>query len=419
MSSKTTAYELNKPIPYTLHLPDSLLTLTKQKLELACYPTELTDVKDWSHGTRVDPVRRLANYWLINYDWRKEESQINQTFNQYKVLIDTHTHHGTHLIHYSHHPSPHPTAIPLLFVSGWPGSFLEARKLIQPLTDPPSPEQTQPFHLVVCSIPGFGPGDPPTESGFGPVTIARAFKQVMVDVLGYDRFVTQGGDIGASITRLMALQYPQHVRACHHNFVPVRPPTAAKDFLAMGRFLLRGWLYSTRELEGVGHMLEWQKEEGAYGAVQRTKPQSLGFGMGDSPVGLLAWILEKLRGWGDGECYEMGDDEVLGFVMMHWMQGATPGFRMYKASVQEDVGGEYNRGNAWTSYLSGTPWGVSFFPKEIARPPLDWVRAVGDLRWYKEHDKGGHFPSTECPELLVQDLREWFGGEIVRKAMET
>lgn len=409
---------LNQPVPFSLHVPESLLETTKEKLELARYPVELEDVDDWSHGSQVDDVRRLAKYWLEDYDWRLEEQKINSTFKQFRVLIDTHTHHGTQLIHYAHHPSKHAAAIPLLFVSGWPGSFLEARKLIQPLTSPEDPNTQQAFHLVVCSIPGFGPGDPPKKSGFGPVTVARAFKQVMVDVLGYDRFVTQGGDIGASITRLMALQYPQHVRACHHNFVPVRPPPlAVKHVWATVRFLCRDYFYTARELESVQSMLKWQEEEGAYSAIQRTKPQTLGFGMGDSPIGLLAWFLEKFHGWMDTKHYEMPDEEVLNFVMMHWIQGATPGFRMYKASRQEDIESVNTRNNAWTTYLPGTPWGVSFFPKEIARPPLEWVRAVGDLKWYKEHNKGGHFPSTECPDLLVEDLREWFGGELVKSAM--
>ena len=333
---------MNKPVPYTLNVAGGLLAITKSKLQLARWPTELTDLAedDWSHGSKVKEVQRLAEFWRDTYDWRDEERKINEDFNQYKVLVTTSTHHGNQLIHYAHHPSTRPTAIPLLFVSGWPGSFLEARKLIQPFTAPED-DKEQAFHLVVASIPGFGPGDPPTTSGFGPVTIARAFKQVMVDVLGYERFVTQGGDIGASVTRLVALQYPEHVRACHHNFVPVRPPSVYKAPLTVGRFFLRGYFYTVSEQDSVKQMLDWQTNEAAYGAIQRTKPQSLGFGLGDSPVGLLAWFLEKFHGWSDVENYKMPDAEVLNFVMMHWMQGATPGFRMYKASLQEDVPGKY------------------------------------------------------------------------------
>ena len=416
MTTPKPHYELNQPIPFTLHVPDSLLTTTKEKLQLARYPTELTDVEGYSHGSRVNPVRRLAEYWVSDYDWRREEQHINHTFNQFKVLVETNTHHGAHVVHFAHHPSTQADAIPLLFVHGWPGSFLEASKLIQPLTSPED-ANSQGFHSVVCSIPGFGPGDPPQKAGFGPVTVARAFKQVMVDVLGYKRFVTQGGDIGASITRLMALQYPQHVRACHHNFVPVRPPIAIKHTWTAVRFLCRDYFYTTRELENVKDMVRWQEEEGGYSALQRTKPQTLGFGMGDSPIGLLAWFLEKFHSWMDVEHYEMPEEETLNLVMMHWIQGATPGFRMYKASKEEDVGGAYTRTNAWTSYLPDTPWGVSFFPKELAKPPLDWVKAVGDLVWSREHDKGGHFPSIECPGLLVGDLRDLFSQEAVRLAM--
>lgn len=231
------AHELNKPVPYTLHVDDELLDLTRKKLQLARYPEELTDIGDdnWSQGAKVKTVKRLAEYWSNGYDWRAEEvywqvllylgpwltryqARINAEFKQFKVKIDV-PGYGPQIFHYAHQTSPRPNAIPLLFVQGWPGSFLEARKLIEPLTNPSDPSK-QAFHLVVPSIPGFGPGDPAQESGFGPELTARGFKKIMVEVLGYDRFVTQGGDWGAMITRSMAIQYPQHVRACHHNMFP-------------------------------------------------------------------------------------------------------------------------------------------------------------------------------------------------------
>ena len=229
-------FNLNKPTPYELHIDEDFLELTKKKLQLARFPEEQIDVAsdDWSQGAKVHVVKRLAEYWANGYDWRAEEvrlihlfavlllitqqARINADFNQFKVKVDI-SGYGPQVLHYAHQTSTRPDAIPMLFVQGWPGSFLEARKIIEPLTNPSDPS-TQAFHVVVPSIPGFGPGDPPAKSGFGPMLTARGFKTLMVDVLGYERFVTQGGDWGSMITRSMALQFPQHVRACHHNFFP-------------------------------------------------------------------------------------------------------------------------------------------------------------------------------------------------------
>lgn len=322
--------------------------------------------------------------------------------------------YGPQILHFAHHPSSSSSAIPLLFVQGWPGSFLEARKIIHPLTTPSSPE-TQAFHVIAPSIPGFGPGDAPEKSGFGPVTTAKAFKILMVEVLGYDKFVTQGGDWGAMITRSLAMQYPQHVKAYHCNFIPCGPPAWYKAPLTMGRLILNSYLYTKREKQRIEKMQYFLKEGNGYMKQQSTRPQSLGFGLGDSPIGLLAWLVEKFNDWMDVSNYTMPDDEVLTFVMMHWMQGATPGLRYYKAAYQES--GPTNAKNAFTTYLA-TPLGISNFPEEIAMPPRDWIQAIANVQFNKEQETGGHFPAVECPDALVADLRDWFGGEIVKKALD-
>lgn len=340
------------------------------------------------------------------------QAKINQEFKQYKVKINV-PDHGPQIIHFAHHPSSSSTAISLLFVQGWPGSFLEARKIINPLTTPSSPD-IQAFHVIVPSIPGFGPGDAPEKSGFGPVTTAKAFKVLMVDVLGYDKFVTQGGDWGSFITRSMAMQYPQHVKAYHCNFVICGPPAWYKAPLAMGRLMLNSYLYTKREKLGLENVQHYMKEGNGYFKQQSTRPQSLGFGLGDSPIGLLAWFVEKFHAWMDVANYNMPDDEVLTFVMMHWMQGATPGLRYYKAAYQESD--PMNLETAFATYLA-TPLGVSSFPKEIALPPIDWMQAIANVQFYKEHETGGHFPAVECPDALVADLREWFGSEVVKRVL--
>lgn len=157
------------------------------------------------------------------------------------------------------------------------------------------------------------------------------------------------------------------------------------------------------------------KEQNGYPKLQSIRPQSLGFALDDSPTGLLGWLVEKFHEWMDTAHYDVPDDEILTFVMMHWMQGATPGMRFYKAAFAEKA--PYSADEMFKTYL-GTPLGVSSFPREIACPPQDWVRQVGDLRWHKEHPEGGHFATVEQPAALVGDLRKWFGGEVVREAMK-
>lgn len=183
----------------------------------------------------------------------------------------------------------------------------------------------------------------------------------------------------------------------------------------MGRLILSSYLYSKREMDSIKQMQRYQNEQNGYLKVQSTRPQSLGFGLGDSPIGLLGWLVEKFHEWMDVANYSMPDDEIINFVMMHWMQGATPGLRYYKMAYAEE--GEFSITHMMSRY-SDVPIGLSHFPKEIALPPYDWVAAVANEQIRREHDRGGHFAAVECPELLVQDLREWFSSDVVRKAMQ-
>ncbi|KAG8526622.1 uncharacterized protein KY384_008823 [Bacidia gigantensis] len=405
---------MKEPYSYSLHVDEELLRTTKEKLRLARFPEELEDLgdDDWSHGAKVKEVKRLAQYWLDGFDWRAQEAAINADFRQWKVEIDV-PDYGPHTFHYVHEPSLSSDAIPLLFVAGWPGSFLEARELIKPLISSPN-DNTPAFHIVIASLPGFGPGDAPKNSGFSPSKTAMAFKTLMVDVLGYRKFVTQGGDFGSWVTRIMAHMYPEHVRACHTNFMVMGPPPFYKNPLVFGRLILNSVLYTKKEQKMLEKAQSFMKEHMAYAMVQGTKPQSLAFGLGDSPIGLLAWFLEKYHAWTDNEHYSWPDDQILTFVMMHWMQGATPGFRYYKESFQEK--GPYSGLNVFGKWCD-VPTGYSEFPKETTSFPLDWIRTSTNLQWFREHDRGGHFAAVEQPELLVQDMREWFGSQVVREAM--
>ena len=285
--------------------------------------------------------------------------------------------------------------------------------MIQSLTEPSS-SSSPAFHLIIPSIPGHGPGDPPTKIGFGPVTTARALNILMVDVLGYERYFTHGGDWGAFITRSIAMQYPQHVRAQHLTFVPIGPPPWYKYPLVMARLILNSWIYSVADRNALERLQYYQKEQDGYLKQQSTRPQSLGFGLGDSPIGLLGWFVEKYHEWMDVKHYQMPADETLAFVMMHWMQGATPGLRFYKAAYTEQDPSSVKK--AFTVYTD-TPAGVSHFLAELLSP-RDWVTTVVNVQFWKDHDTGGHFPSVECPDKLVKDIREFFSLDVVKSAME-
>ena len=182
----------------------------------------------------------------------------------------------------------------------------------------------------------------------------------------------------------------------------------------MGRLMLSSYLYTKREKQGLENKQKFLGQDSGYFKQQTTRPQSLGFGLGDSPIGLLGWFVDKYHEWVDIANYTMSDDEVLTNVMMHWMQGATPGLRFYKSAFQETDPTGYH--NAFTRYLA-TPFGFSSFPREVALAPVDWMRAIANVQFYKEHETGGHFPAVECPDVLVADLRDWFGGEIVKRAL--
>ena len=260
-------------------------------------------------------------------------------------------------IHFVHEVSDRKDAIPLLFSHGWPGNFLEIRKVIHALAHPDSPSDPA-FHVVAPSIPGFGPGPAPTKFGIGPTNVARAFDAVMHKVLGYQKYVLQGGDFGSFITRSMAIQFPNRVRAQHLNMFPVNPPTVRQP-LAYLRYQLSSILYSDWEKTAMSVRRNFEIDQSGYLEQQRTRPQTLGIALGDSPLGLLAWFIEKFHDWVDTDNYKLTDKEVVTFVMMHWIQGATPGLRFYNEAFYRSKDTE----STFETYVP-QPTGVSMYPKE-------------------------------------------------------
>ncbi|TFK82696.1 alpha/beta-hydrolase [Polyporus arcularius HHB13444] len=298
-------------------------------------------------------------------------------------------------MHYVHHRSDVDDAIPLLFVHGWPGHFLEVRKIL-PLLTATSPDHPS-FHVVAPSLPGFGFSSGVKKMGFKGPQYAEVLNKLMIS-LGYSEYVYQGGDWG-HILGLHAVTHHghKHIKAWHSNMpLPAGPPSLVKNPL-----IALSTLLSKLTKEG---RAKWQIAQKFYSEVQSTKPQTLAYALTDSPVGLLAWIYEKLVSWSDK--YPWTDDEVLEWVSIYWFSRAGPGAagRIY---YEMDSGGTGNAfdGCVWQS----VPLGISYFPGEVDQLPKSWSHMLGKVVFEGEHEKGGHFAAHEVPDALVGDLRKMYG----------
>ncbi|KAI0079393.1 alpha/beta-hydrolase [Panus rudis PR-1116 ss-1] len=381
--------------PFTLHVPDSALEFLQKKLELTRLPDEI-DGAGWDYGVPLSDIKRLVARWKNGYDWRASEKAINE-LPQFTRDIEVEG-HGTLNIHYVHKKSEVENAIPLLFVHGWPGHFMEASKIIPILTKGGSDQPS--FHLVVFSLPGYGFSDAPKKPGFALHQYAEVGHKLML-ALGYHEYVTQGGDWGHLITREMQRLYGNtYIKAWHTNIVFVGPPQFTKAPLKYLQHLVTP--YRKRDKDGLARTQWFQTVSSGYLAEQSTKPQTLGYSLSDSPVGLLAWIYEKLVEWTDG--YKWTDDEVLTWVSIYWFSkaGPTASTRIYYEALRS---GDFNVYASWTN----VPCGISYFPKDVVQAPKLWPRALGNIVFEHEHDVGGHFAAYEEPGLLAADLRKMFG----------
>ncbi|KAF9474191.1 alpha/beta-hydrolase [Pholiota conissans] len=378
--------------PFQIAIPEASLQTLQQKLALTTLPDEL-DEAGWEYGAPLADIRRLVARWKDGYDWRKHEAQINADLPQFTRDIDVGG-FGALNIHYMHQKSTVADAIPLLFVHGWPGSFIEVRKIL-PLLLEGSAEHPA-FHVVALSLPGYGFSEAPKKKGFGPNKFAEVGNKLML-ALGYNEYVTQGGDWGHLITRKIAQLYgPKHSKAWHTNMPMASPPHPISTPLLFLSHLL--FKYTPSEKASLLRTLDFSTKGSGYLMQQSTMPQTLGYGLADSPAGLLAWIYEKLVGWTDA--YPWDDDEVLTWVSVYWFSrtGPAASLRIY-----------YEARSAFRTEL-GTkiPMGYSYFPKELVSFPRRWLKAR-NLVFESQHESGGHFAAHEKPNELVGDLRKMFG----------
>ncbi|KIJ64436.1 hypothetical protein HYDPIDRAFT_132296 [Hydnomerulius pinastri MD-312] len=380
---------------FSIAVPQDKIEILQRKLALAELPDELDDA-GWKYGAPIADIKRLMERWKNGYDWRRYETELNNELPMFTRDIEVNG-CGSLNIHYVHKKSEVHNAVPLLFVHGWPGSFYEVRKLL-PLLTAESPEHPS-FHVVALSLPGFGFSEAPKKQGFSSAQYAEVGNKLML-ALGYDGYVTQGGDWGFTITREMATLYgPKHDKAWHTNF-PIAPvPSASRNLFSYFTYLFTS--FSAEDKAG-GERTAWMRLQGmGYSAEQKTQPQTLGYALADSPVGLLSWIYEKLHHWTDA--YKWEDDEVLTWVTIYWFSRAGPAASLriyYEISEQYIVN---------PASFPTIPTGVSYFPKEIFIFPGAWVHRAYNVVFESSHSSGGHFAAHEKPGELVDDLRRMFG----------
>jgi pimeloyl-ACP methyl ester carboxylesterase len=372
--------------PYRIDVPEADLADLRDRLRRTRWPEPET-VDDWSQGVPLAYLRDLCDYWAGGYDWRRLESRLN-AIPQLRVEI------GGLGIHVLHARSPHPGALPLVLTHGWPGSIVEFLKVIGPLADPPDPADA--FHVVCPSLPGYGFSDKPATAGWGVQRIAAAWAELMAR-LGYARYGAQGGDWGTSVTTSLAQQDAAHLAGIHLN-----PPIAAPDPATFDDL-------TGRERESLAALEHAQRWEDGYSLVQSTRPQTVGYGLVDSPAGLCGWIVEKFRAWSDCDGHPENvftRDEMLDDITLYWLTGtAASSARLYWESIRQ-VREWFTKS---TPDTVDVPTGCSVFPKDLPRPSRRWAaRRYTDIRFWSEPERGGHFAAFERPDRFVADVRAFF-----------
>ena len=374
--------------PFTLTVRDDALADVRERLARTRFPDQAPG-EPWAYGTDVAYMREFVDYWRDGFNWRAQEALLN-ALPQYKVPL-----HDID-VHFLHIPGNGPAPCPLLLVHGWPGSVLEFQELIPRLTDPArfGGEPVDAFTVVAPSLPGYGLSFAPGQPRFGTEAIADCFADLMKDVLGYSRFAAQGGDWGSFITSRLGYVHPDRVIGVHLNLMPLRRDK---------RLVADPTLEEQRYLDELAVFL---KEETGYQWIQGTRPQTLAFGLTDSPAGLAAWIVEKFRAWSDcgGDLESVfSKDQLLANIGLYWFTGAIgSSFWPYYARWH----------GPWPIPEGETvdvPTGYCEFPCEILRPPRSLAdRAFTDIRRWSVMPRGGHFAAMEQPEALTDEIRAFF-----------
>jgi epoxide hydrolase len=371
--------------PFEVHVPEAALDDLKRRLANTRWPNK-EPVADWSQGVPLAKARALVEYWRTRYDWRRVERSLN-ALPQFRTQLDG---LGVHFVHVR---SKYPDALPIVITHGWPGSVIEFLQVIAPLVDPTAhggkPDDA--FHVVIPSLPGFGFSDKPTEPGWRLPRIAKVWGDLM-QRLGYTRYVAQGGDWGAGVTSWMAKQQLQGLAAVHLNLPILFPPPPAPP-----------GGYAAAEQAALAQLGKYASDGSAYASIQGTRPQTLGYGIADAPVGQGMWIYEKFKEWTDNHGNPedaLGIDAMLDDISLYWFTDtAASSARLYYESFGKD----------FVRMPLALPVAVSIFRGDFFNPPKAWGdQTYSKLFYWNEVPKGGHFAALEQPELFVAELRKSF-----------
>ncbi len=369
---------------FTIAIPQATLDDLRERLARTRWPDEVEGA-GWDYGTNLNYLKSLVAYWQHQYNWRTHEAKLNQ-FAHFKVDLDG---LGIHLIH-ERGKGPHP--LPIILTHGWPDSFYRFHKIIPMLTDPASygGSPLDSFDVIVPSIPGFGFSDVVRKPGWTAQQTAEVWARLMSEVLGYRRFAAAGGDWGSSVTRSLALAHPDLLVGIHLTDVGYAVHGQPSDL-------------TSAEQHYLSTLQQWFMQQGAYAMIQGSKPQTLAYGLNDSPAGLASWLVEKFRAWSDcdgGVEQRFTKDELLTNIMIYWVtETVNSAARLYYEE------------NMYASELPQrieVPVGVAIFPKDNVLPPREWAERSLRVEHWTEMPRGGHFAALEEPELLAEDLRAFF-----------
>ncbi|KAF2722616.1 alpha/beta-hydrolase [Polychaeton citri CBS 116435] len=375
---------------YEVSVSEDKLAGLQRKLDATTFPDEI-DEAAWDYGAPLADVKRLAQYWKDSFHWRKQEAKLNELPNFHtSIKVDG---FDTLRIHFE--------TVPLLFCHGWPGSYIEVIKLLPSLAE--ASEEGVSFHVVAPSLPNFAWSDGLKRKGFGLAQYAECCHKLMLS-LGYDKYVTQGGDWGFYVTRAMGLLYPRSCLASHINMVRANPPRWTSNPLLALQHSLQP--YSEREKKGLERSSWFTSQGSGYRLEQSTKPQTLGYALHDSPVALLAWIYEKLHDWTDA--YPWTEDEILTWVSIYFFSKAGPAASVRIYYEVTHVGPPVTR-DRMTEWIPKVKLGLCHTPQELTVVPLTWGQTLGPVVYETLKERGGHFAAWEIPDEIVKDLRAMFG----------
>ncbi len=374
--------------PFEISVPQPVLDDLRARLNLTRWPDSIEGA-GWDYGTNVEYIKELVAYWCRDFDWRAQELHLN-ALPHFRAQV------GGLGVHFIYQRGQGPAPMPLILTHGWPSTFFEMTKIIPLLTDPEAHggDAADAFDVVVPSLPGYGFSDRPQQPGMTMRIISDLWAQLMVDVLGYERFAAHGGDIGAGVTSNLGRHHPDRVIGIHLTAV-------GRPNLGPGTIPL-----TPAEDAYVNTVKRWTEEEGAYNHQQSTRPHTLAYGLNDSPAGLAAWIIEKFRAWSDcnGNVERrFSKDELLTNLTIYWVtETINSSIRLYYEHSHH-----YGKSAEATLPIE-VPTGVTLTVEPVAKAPMEWAKRTYNVQRWTELPRGGHFAAFEEPELLAEEIRAFF-----------